>query len=300
MDETIMSGLYIPVHRYHRHLVWCVKLILFSCITLCSLHAGALSCGASGPERIISLAPSLTRELYDLGAEEAIVGVTHYRPEDAASKEVVGSLTKLNIERILALQPDLVLASKDCNRITDIERLTRLGLQVSVFQGCESFSCMCAEFIRLGELVGKRDIAEVTVRELNAELSGIQSSIKENPSLKVFWQIGADPLITANDETFSGEFIRRAECINIFGDLNVRYPRVHREEVIRRNPDVIIIVTHMSTQESASIWQDMETVTAVRNKRVHTLPADLVCQPTPVSFVEAYRAVLAILHPGLP
>ena len=108
-----------------------------------------LGCGppvwGEAPGRIVSLAPSLTREIYDLKEQDRLVGVTSFCPAEARKeREVVGTLTLLNIEKICALKPDLVLDSMDSNRETAVEKLKSLGLRVEVFQGCESFACMSA------------------------------------------------------------------------------------------------------------------------------------------------------------
>lgn len=256
--------------------------------------------GASeaGPGRIISLAPSITRELYDLGAQDRLMGVTAFRPDTARTKEIVGSLTKLNFEKIFSLQPDLILASKDSNTKTDIEKLRALGLNVVVFEGCESLSCMCSEFERLASLVDKPGVAGIILREARKRMHHIRSSIKDRKPLKIFWQIGSNPLVTISDTTFSGEYIRLAGCENIFADAPVRYPRINIEEVITRNPDVILVVTEMEQDGSSAIWADIPQINAVKHDRVYTLSADFVCQPTPRMFVKGFETVVKRLYPG--
>ena len=117
-------------------------------------------CLAAGtaPQRIVSLSPAITSEIKDLGQAHRLVGVTRYCP-NGEGKPVIGTLTEINIERILTLKPDLVLAGKDCNRRKDIEKLKTLGIGVVVFEGCEDFECMCREFIGLGELLGRKQAA---------------------------------------------------------------------------------------------------------------------------------------------
>jgi iron complex transport system substrate-binding protein len=251
------------------------------------------------PERIISLAPSITRELYDLGAQDKLVGVTCYRPDLAGSKDVIGSLTKLNFEKIFSLGPDLILASKDSNTKRDIDKLRELGLQVTIFEGCESFSCMCTEFESLGSLMGKKRESMILLQDIQDQMQHIRSSIYGQKPLKVFWQIGSKPLVTINDKTFAGEYIRLAGCENIFADLNARYPRINIEEVITRNPDVIVVVTQMDSETGDVIWDNFYEINAVKNARIHTIPADIVCQPTPRMFLEGLKAVINCLYPGV-
>lgn len=252
------------------------------------------------PMKVVSLAPNITREIYDLGAEGLLVGVTSYSPKKADfSGKIVGSPSRINIEKTYSLQPQLVLASTDCNSKTDVEALRKLGLNVHVFNGCESFACMCATFTELGAMLGRAQRAKEVLSGIHAQMEILQAKIHGKGRLKVFWQLGENPLVTASDATFSGEFIRRAGCINIFGDAPMHYPRANAEEVIKRNPDVIVVVSQMGSRSSPCVWDTFGTISAVTQKRVYDLPADLVCQPTPAMFLKGYKAVLALLYPGI-
>ena len=259
---------------------------------------GSLAALESSPHRIISLAPSLTREIYDLGAQDMLVGVTLFRPDTARSKEIVGTLTKLNYEKIFSLRPDLILASKDSNTKTDIEKLKALGLNVVVFEGCVSLSCICDEFERLGSMLGKERESEEILREVRQKIAHISSSIRGRKPVKVFWQMGAAPLVSISDVTFAGEYIRLAGCENIFADAPASYPRINIEEVIARNPDVILTVAEMESDRVQALWSTMNDISAVKNGRVYSLNADLVCQPTPRMFAIGFETVVKSLYPG--
>jgi len=268
------------------------------------LHAAfALTCRAASiepfPERIISLAPSITSELYDLGLSEKLVGVTCYRPDVARSKQVVGSLTKLNFEKILSLRPDLILASKDSNTRLDIEKLETLGLHVAVFEGCESFECMCHEFSRLGSMLGREEQSGMIIDEVKRRLHHIRTSISTQKPVKIFWQMGTNPLVSISNDTFAGEYIRLARCSNIFADVSTRYPRINIEEVLVRNPDVIFIVNEMGSGTTISPWENLSEISAVKDRRIYLISADLVCQPTPRMFLKAFEAVVENLYPGV-
>lgn len=252
------------------------------------------------PLRIISLAPNITREIYDLGAQNQLIGVTSYSPVKADSgMQLVGSPVRINIEKTYSLRPQLVLASTDCNSKSDVETLKKLGCKVHVFNGCESFECMCMAFKELGIMLGKSQRATEIIGEVRAQMDIIQAKIHGRKSLKVFWQLGENPLVTASDATFSGELLSRAGCVNIFGDAAIHYPRVNAEEVIKRNPDVIMVVRQMGSSSTGSVWGRFGVIGAVSKKRVYNLPADMVCQPTPVMYLKAYKAVLALLYPGI-
>ena len=252
------------------------------------------------PARIVSLAPNITREIYDLGAQNLLVGVTSYSPVKAGSgKQLVGSPARINIEKTYSLRPQLVLASTDCNSKSDVDMLKKLGCKVHVFNGCESFACMCLAFKELGAMLGRSQRAEDIIAEVCAQMDIIQAKIHGRKSQKVFWQLGDNPLVTASGATFSGELLSRAGCVNIFGDATMPYPRVNAEEVIKRNPDVIVVVSQMGPGSSGSAWGRFGVISAVSRKRVYDLSADLVCQPTPVMYLKAYKAVVAVLYPGI-
>jgi iron complex transport system substrate-binding protein len=259
------------------------------------------SCGQDRvPVRIVSLAPNITREIYDLGAQSLLIGVTSYSPAKADSgMQLVGSPMRINIEKTYSLRPQLVLASTDCNSKADIETLKKLGCKVHVFNGCESFACMCVTFKELGVMLGRSQRAEDIIGEVRAQMDNLQAKIHGRKSLKVFWQLGENPIVTASDATFSGELLRKAGCVNIFGDAPMHYPRVNAEEVVKRNPDVIVVVSQMGLASTGSVWGRFGVISAVSKKRVYDLPADMVCQPTPVMYLKGYKVVLAMLYPGI-
>jgi ABC-type Fe3+-hydroxamate transport system substrate-binding protein len=250
--------------------------------------------------RIISLAPNITREIYDLGAQSLLIGVTSYSPVNAISgKQLVGSPVRINIEKTYSLRPQLVLASTDCNSKSDVETLKKLGCKVYVFNGCESFACMGLAFKELGVMLGRSQRADDILDEVRVQMDIIQTKIYGRKSLKVFWQLGENPIVSASDATFSGELLRRAGCVNIFGDAPMHYPRVNAEEVIKRNPDVIVVVSQMGSGSTGSVWGRFGMISAVSKKRVYDISADMVCQPTPVMYLKAYKAVVAMLYPGI-
>ncbi len=252
------------------------------------------------PGRIISLAPSITRQICDLHEQDRLIGVTSFCPQYAEGKEVVGSLTLLNFEKICSLKPDIILASTDCNKKNDIEKLKKLGMRVEIFEGCESFACMCREFVTLGRLLGKERESQDMISRIQKELREARSRISDSPKLKVFWQMGTNPLVTASDRTFTGELIGLARCDNIFGGLPAKYPRINIESVVTENPDVIFIVTDMGNRRpSTLIWEPFKGISAVKNNRVYYISGDLVCQPTPGMFIKAFKAVAGRLHPGV-
>lgn len=259
--------------------------IVMICVFIASFTPAA-------PVRIISLSPAITSELYDLGAQNNLIGVTRYCMNPGNKKGIIGNLTDINLEKIILLKPDLIIAGKDANRKKDIEKLLSMGFRVEIFEGCESFECMCTEFIRLGKLTGYQKTAERIIDKCRKEVSFISAKAGSR-HYKVLWQIGTNPIIVAGGPTFASDFIRLSGCINIFGDVKTKYPRVNMEEVLIRNPDVIIIISGMGA--GADIWKNMKGINAVSKGRIFTVKADAVCQATPVRFVEGLKIVSSLL-----
>ncbi|MDI6703663.1 MAG: cobalamin-binding protein [bacterium] len=251
------------------------------------------------PKRIVSLAPSITESLYLLGVEDRVVGVTVYckYPEQAKMKDKVGTLLTPNLERIYSLRPDLVLATREGNREKTIKRLRDLGLKVFVFDERRDFRDICNQFLILGKMVGKRKEAMSIVNEAKKRFLKIKRKAIHFPKVKVFWEIGARPLVTVAKGTFSDQIIRTAGGVNIAHRSQVRYPRYSLEEVIRKDPDVIILVEMGDiTSEEIKSWQRFKDLSAVKNRRIYTIEAHSVCSPTPITFVKGVEEVFHLLH----
>jgi iron complex transport system substrate-binding protein len=281
------------MYRYRFTLRLTIGFIAFFLAATCAF-------GAS-PRRVVALAPSLTRQIYDLGMQDCLVGVTSFCPVSAQKdKQVIGSLTMLNFEKICSLKPDLVLASTDSNKRNDIDKLRSLGLKVEVFEGCESYSCMCREFRHLGSILGRNKEADRIIADVDARIEALRAKLPAGEKPRVFWQMGTSPLITASSASFTGEILRMAGARNIFGSLPAKYPRVNAESVVAKNPDVIFIVDDMEgMRDNDTVWKAFRQIKAVSTKRVYVMDADLVCQPTPGMFLKAFEAVAARLYPGI-
>ena len=249
------------------------------------------------PQKIISLGPSITEELYLLGVENKIVGVTTYchRPSPAQQKEKVGTVIEVNLEKIVSLQPDLVLATSLTN-LKAKEKLKNLGVKIITFPPAKSFREICEQFLELGRIVGKEKEAEEIVGQAKMRVNTIEEKVKNLPKQRVFVQIGARPLFTATRDSFVDDFVELAGGINIA--QNSKSGLYSREKVLKDNPDIIIIVTMGIVGEGErEIWRKYKTLRAVKNNRIYIIDSYKLCSPTPVSFVEALEEITNILHP---
>lgn len=251
------------------------------------------------PKRIISLAPSMTEELYLLRAEDSLVGNTTYcvTPPAARYKKKVGSITKVDLEKVVGLKPDLVLATSLTNLKT-IQKLRDLGIEVRIFPAPKNFTSLCEQFLELGKAIGK----EVDTKEIIAAAEGKVAVIKANATAfvkpRVFIEIGAKPLFTANRDYFINDFVELGGGMNIAEDSKIG--TYSREEVLRRNADVILIVTMgLAGEKEKEAWQKFKTLNAVKHGRIYVIDSRKICSPTPVTFVETLEEITVLLHPEL-
>ncbi len=251
---------------------------------------------SSYPQRIISLGPALTEQLYLLSAEDKLVGVTTYckRPLDAQKKEKIGTVLDANLEKIIYLEPDFVLATPLTNPKT-IEKLKSLRVEVVILLAARNFSQICEEFLELGRIVGREKRARQIVRQVKIEVNILREKVKNLPKAKVFVQVGAKPLFTVTDDSFFNDFIEFAGGINIaHGAKSGLYSR---ERVLEDNPDVIIITTMgMGGEEEKKVWRNFKVLNAVRNDRIYIVDEYKFCSPTPLSFVAALEEMIEVLH----
>jgi iron complex transport system substrate-binding protein len=248
------------------------------------------------PRRIVSLIPTVTEELYLLGAGDSIVGVTVYcqRPPEAQTKEKVGTVIDVNIEKIVELRPNLVIASP----LTDhkqIRKLRNLDIEVKIFPEARDFDGLCKNFVTLARLLGREQKAEEIIDKARSELGAIKNAIARFAKSRVFVQIGANPLFTAKRGSFINDLIECASGINIGRDAKTGI--YSREEVIKRNPDIILIVTMgIVGEKEKEVWLRYKTVTAAKNRSIFTVDSYSVCSPTPLSFVETVKEFVRIFH----
>jgi iron complex transport system substrate-binding protein len=273
------------------------SLFLFCTLVFWCLNALIGYANQNYPQRIISLGPSITEELYLLGVEDRLIGCTVYckKPKEAESKEKIGTVVEVNIEKIVSLKPDLVLATS----LSDpkvIEKLRRLGIKVISFSSPENFPQICEQFLELGKITGREKVAEELVEQAKQKVENIKKKVNDLPKPKVFIQVGAKPLFTVTGDSFVNDFIEFAGGVNIAQNLNMGL--YSREKVLKNNPDVIIIVTMgIVGEHEKKIWQKYRTLKAVKNNRIFIMDSYKLCSPTPVSFVDTLEKMVKILHP---
>jgi iron complex transport system substrate-binding protein len=255
------------------------------------------------PERIISLAPSNTEILFTLGLEDRIVGVTDFcdYPEAAKSKEKIGGFSEPNIEKIISLQPDLILATSMHQK--PVEELEKLNVP-SVVLDPKDFEDVFTSIEIIGKATGQDDKAAAIVGDLKARVKDVDDKViklTEDERPKVYYEIWPSPITTAGPGTFVNDIIQRAGGENIAKDAKKAYPQYSQEMIVAKNPDIIIFSHHGSSNQSAEDIlnrQGWESIEAIKNNKVFYVEENLVQRATP-RLVDGLEQLAMMMHPEL-
>ena len=254
------------------------------------------------PTRVIALAPSITEIIYDLGQEKRLVGVTQYStyPSEAELLPRVGSYVRLDIEKIVALKPDLCLATKDGNPKHIVDKIVSLGIPVYVINP-QNLQQIMDTITRLGSLLHAEQTAAALVSDMEKRIGQVQARIKNRPDRpRVFFQIDAEPLFSAGTNTFIHELIELAGGINTTAG-EVSYPRYSWEDIIVLQPEIVLISSMaggLAPEYLLNSWKKWNLLSAVKNDQIFVVDAELFDRPTP-RLVDGLEVIAAIIHPEL-
>ena len=250
-------------------------------------------------KRIVSLAPSATESLYELGIDEELIANTVYCSDGIFKKEKIGTVTEPNIEKIVSLNPDLIIATKEGNYKTVIDKLIRLKLTVYVMEPYSSFEDVCSNFQQLADYLNKSDVAKEIVATVKEEVLSLSNKEENSNKEKIFWEVGANPIFTVGKQSFVNEYNKYINGINIFENIDMRYPNISVESVIEKNPDVILLVNmgDVSDQEIYK-WNKYKNITAVKNNKIYLLEANDIFTPTPKRFLNGIKVLRSKLNTG--
>ncbi|MEW6518169.1 MAG: cobalamin-binding protein [Thermodesulfobacteriota bacterium] len=254
------------------------------------------------PKRIISLMPSLTEMVFELGQGERIIAVTQYSddPPAAARLPRVGSYVHLDLERIVALRPDLCLAYRDGNPQIILDRLAALGIPVYTFDP-RSLEGIMDAVSRLGVVVHAEARAAGQVALMQKQLQEVEARVARiGQRPRVFFQIDASHLVSAGSNTFIHKLITRAGGINLAAG-DTPYPRYSWEDVLLMQPEVVIVTSMAggySEEQLKAAWIKWPQLPAVRDKRLYAVAADEFDRPTTGLFTSLGK-LAEMLHPEL-
>ena len=251
------------------------------------------------PTRIVSIAPSNTEMLFALGLDERIVGVDSYStyPPEAGQKPQVGSYLEPDLERVVAAEPDLILAT-EAHVGTVLPELDALGLPTVVIEPTdldEVFSGM----LLVGTITDMSPRAQQVVCELQARVDAVTDAVAGAPRPRVFFELSPD-LYTAGPGSYVDDLISRAGGDNVAAGAAELWPQLSAEAVVSADPEVILLADHEAgiTAEQVAARPGWQQMSAVQQGRIVSLNADLVARPGP-RVVDGLEAIAAALHPDL-
>jgi len=246
------------------------------------------------PQRIVSLAPSVTEILFALDAGDRVVGVTSYcdYPPEARQKPPVGDTLKPSFEKMVALKADLVIISTASQIEASFRRLEELGIPVYVTNP-RSIDGVIESIDKLGELIGARERAHELTDELRRRIATIETRVSDVSRPSVLVILGTEPLITVGAGSFINDLINRAGARSISAEEKTDYPQYSIETVIARQPEIILLQAG-GNELTARLRQ----TPAARSNRVYHIDDDLLQRPGP-RIVDGLERIAAKLHPEL-
>ena len=274
---------------------------IYLVFTICIILSTS-NCLAKKFQRIISLAPSITKSIYHLGQEARLVGITSYcyHPKEAKLKDIIGNPLNLNIEKIFSLSPDLVLASKGINQQHVVKKLQSLGLNIIAFNEGNNIEEIFEIFLKLGSILGVDEKATQINNKVKIKIDSIFKKTQKYPAKRIFWQLGSNPLVTIGLGSFVNDYFKYAGATNIFSISKIRYPRVNSEEVLRKNPEIIILISMGNiTTAQKDEWMRFKQIDAVKNNKVFIVDGDKFCLPIPLYFLSGLEELIGLFHPEI-
>ncbi len=254
------------------------------------------------PTRIISFAPSITEMIYALDQQKYLVGATKFSdyPEAANQLPKIGSYVRLDLEKIISLNPDLCIAIKDGNPKVTVDRLSEMGIPVFAVSPYNTETVMEAVEL-LGDLLNARKKVNSLITDMRHRIKQVQDKVaKIDRHPRVFFQIGITPIVSVSSNTFVDEIITLAGGQNVVTG-SVPYPRYSTEQVLNLKPEVFIISSMAGKdvfQKIKAEWEQWPQMPAVRDNRIYLVDSNLFYRPTP-RLVDALEILVQILHPEL-
>jgi len=236
-----------------------------------------------GPaRRLVSLSPGATELLFSAGAGGQVTAVSAWSdyPPQAANLPRVGDSNRLDLEAIVTLEPDLVVAWVDGNSATQLGKIEALGIPVFWLQP-RTFTDIASAVERLALLTGHEDIGAARAAEFLAAMAELRNRYRDVPPVRVFYQVWHQPLMTINDDELIGRAIRLCGGDNLFGHLPRLVPRLSTEAVLEANPDAII--TGGEDREDRrwlDQWQRFPELKAVAVDNLFLVSPSLIQRPT--------------------
>ncbi len=253
-----------------------LRFALFFCFALGSANLQAST--NKQQLRIVALAPHIVENLYTIGAGEQIVGTVEYADFPKAANKIprLGGHQGIQTEKLLALQPDLVLAWNSSSHADELAQIKRMGISV-LYSEANEVEKVPNELLRLGKLTGREDAAKHAATEFQQKLDTIKAKQQGKASVAVFYQLWSEPMMTVSKNTWINQLIEICHGSNVFANSRTDYPLISIENVIVAKPEVIILPEEKSKNKQPVIdWQQWPEVPAVKHNQFIQINADLL------------------------
>jgi iron complex transport system substrate-binding protein len=254
---------------------------------------------AKVPSRVVSLAPSITEMLFALGLDEQIVGVTEFCdfPAGATAKPKVGYANP-NLESLVALRPDLIVAPREFHRANILAKLDELKIPVLLLEAT-SLENIFSHIHQLGRIFERTPTALAVTQSMRQRMAEITSRAEHLPRTRVLYIINSQPLITVGPGSYIHQMIGLVGGHNIASGASSAYPRLTMETVLKEDPEILIFprgsvetVPRSEQQE----WRRWTTLTAVQQNRLREVSADALNRPGP-RVMEGLEELAKVIHP---
>lgn len=254
---------------------------------------------AKAPTRVVSLAPSITEMLFALGLDEQIVGVTEFCdfPPAAAPKPKVG-YSNPNLESLIALRPELIVAPLEFHRANVLAKLEELKIPVLLLEAA-SVEQIFSHIHTLGRIFDRSTVAHAMTADMRTRMAEISRRTEHLSRTRVLYVINSQPLITVGPGSYIHQMIGLAGGSNIASEANSPYPRLTMETVLKADPEILIFprgsveTVPRSEQES---WRRWTTLTAVQQNRLREVSANALNRPGP-RVMEGLESLARVIHP---
>jgi len=238
--------------------------------------------------RVIALAPHIVEMLFDVGAGEQIIGTTGFAdyPKQAEDIPRVGNYVRLQIEKVIELQPDIIFAWKSGNPSDDLERLSKLGFNI-VYSQPNSFADIAKEMRQFAQLTGHKAQGDIVAAQFLQDLAKLEQQYHDKTPVNLFYELWSRPLTTVAKGSWPQQHINICRGHNAFEQAETPYPQVNIEKVLQAPIDVIIQPLSENQKDREGFnWEDWTSINAVKNNQIIKPDADALHRMTKRSLVE--------------
>jgi iron complex transport system substrate-binding protein len=234
-------------------------------------------------QRIISLAPHVTEILFAAGGGDRIAGTTEFSDYPPAAKQIplIGNNSQIDIERVAALHPDLVIVWQSGNTARQIAQLRELGVPMFISEPAH-VDDVATTLLRFGQLLGTEKTAQAAADAFRAKMAQLGATYGKRAPVRLFYQIWDKPLYTLSGSSITSDIMRLCGGVNVFGALRVKAPQVSTEAVLQEDPEAIFAgEQHERADAGLNLWRPYKNMRAVEHGNLFILNGELLTRAGP-------------------